>query len=199
MKAVLTAFAISLGANAGLALAADAGCEETFRQLLRGGSGDYPNTSRSVTEMNGVSMKSTFVAQDANTFLTIDETSKSWVVLRDNVGWVSTDEGKSWKKAYELDLAQQEKQKANLKLRAEQATNITCTNGVAFQGGTYRRLSGDWKAVDGSGLVGRNDFYLNEDGSWQASVSDMVMNGNPTKITQVRVPKGEELTVPEVK
>ncbi len=199
MKTALTAFAISLTMSGGVALAADADCEETFRKLLRGDGGNYPSTSRSVTEINGATMKSTFVAQDDKTFLTIDEASKSWVVLRDNVGWVSTDKGKSWKKAYEIDPAQQEKQKANLKLRAEQATDIACADGVAFQGGTYRQLSGDWEAVDGTGLKGHADYYLNGDGTWHAQVQDMVMNGNRTKITQVRVPKGEELTVPEVK
>jgi len=190
-------------AGSASAFAADEDCEETFRRLLGGeaagnDSGAYPFTARSVTETSGQKMTSIFVAQDDKTFLTIDDNSKSWVVLRDGTGWVSTNKGKSWKKAYTLDPAQIAKQKQQTKQRAEEATNITCTDGVAFEGNHYRQLSGDWKSVDGSGLTGHADYYLNEDGTWHAQVQDMISNGQNTKITQVRVPKGEELTVPEV-
>jgi len=201
MKIVLAALAMSLLANGGSAFAADADCEEKFRQLLGGGgsdSGEYPFTARSITEMSGQTMTSTFVAQDDETFFTIDDNSKSWVVLRDGTGWVSTNEGKSWKKAYTIDPVQAAKQKVQTQQRAEEATNIACADGVEFEGDTYRQLSGDWKSVDGTGLTGHADYYLRADGRWHAQVQDMMSNGQRTKITQVRVPKGEELTVPEV-
>lgn len=198
MKIFLAPLLLATIASGGTALAADAECEKKFRQLLGGEGGNYPNTSRSVTETGGQTMTSTFVAQDDKTFLTIDDNSKSWVVLRDGTGWVSTNKGKSWKKAYTLDPAQTAKQKVQTKQRAEEATNIACADGVAFEGGAYRQLSGDWKSVDGTGLEGHADYYLNADGTWHAQVQDMTMSGQRTKITQVRVPKGEELTVPEV-
>lgn len=199
MNICRAALAFAMAASSSVAVAADAECEAKFRQMLSGQGGDYPNTSRSVTETGGVKMTSTFVAQDDKTFLTIDDTSKSWVVLRDNTGWVSTDKGKSWKKAYTLDPAQTEKQKADLRQRAEEATNIVCSDGVAFEGSIYRRLSGDWKSTDGSDLAGHTDYYVKADGTWHAQVIDMTMGGQRTKITQVRVPEGDELTVPEVK
>ena len=86
-------------------------------------------------------MTSRFVAQDDNTFLTIADSSKSWVVLRDGTSWVSTDRGKIGMKAYTLDPAQQTKKKANLKQRADEATNLFRTEGVEFECGTFHQSS----------------------------------------------------------
>ncbi|MDD9909662.1 MAG: hypothetical protein OXR62_08220 [Ahrensia sp.] len=179
-----------------VAAAADADCEDTFRALLRGESGEYPFTARSVTEFSGTKTVSIFAAQSPSTSLTIDERTGVWVVFRDGKAWQSADKGKSWKHLYDLPAKQADQIRESLAKRAAAATNIACADGVEFEGGTYRSVSGEWQSGDATNADGRSTYFLKADGSWHAAITEMTMTSGSSTITQVKLPEAEWLDVP---
>ena len=195
-KLMVCAAVLALFAGTGSSLAADADCEEAFRTLLRGDSGEYPFTARSVTEFSGTKTNSIFAAESPGAYLTIDERTGLWILIRDGKAWQSADKGGSWKHLYDLPANQAGQIGENLAKRAESAANIACEDGIAFGDGTYRRLSGEWEDTGAIKATGRSDYFIRDDGSWHAAVTEMTMTSGTSKITQVKLPEDEWLDVP---
>ena len=170
----------------------DGACETTFRTLLAGKAHGYPFTARSVNRFNGTETASLFTAESPTASMTVDERTGLHILMRDGKSWQSADKGATWTFLYEIPANQRATMEKTLTDRAASATDITCTDAVAYDDKPYRQLTGRWPK-DAQGMTGTATYYLDDTGTWQVAVTEINMNGQKSKITQVRLEETGEM------
>ena len=197
-QATLAGLLVSGAMGAALAESHDeASCRALFAGIYTGATAQYPNGTRSVTKTGGQVMEGRAMSEAEDRWMSMDDTHGIWSMMRGQTGYSSRDEGKSWTKSFTFTEEQRANAKAESGRRAEAATDVTCTDDVEFEGRPYKRVSGTWKASDGTGMSGTSTFYLDADGDWYAQEVVMDMAGSKTEITQVRLPEDEWVPVSE--
>lgn len=142
-------------------------CEERFASLLVEGNGDVPVEITITQEIVG-GMKSTnlFRSNGHKQWMSemIDPPNLPWSMVRDNVMYSSSDQGKSWSKVRDVDS---EKEFANSRamLEKDAATirDVNCAEDT-IDGETFEHVTGTYTSSAMQGAEAVNAYWVNADG-----------------------------------
>lgn len=176
-------------------------CTDRFAELLVEGNGDVPVTITLRQRFKGApETVNEFRADGEGNWITemIDPPSMPWSMVRDDVMYTSSDQGKSWTKLREVDSAA-DSENARAMLRQDAATvRDTACGEEEIDGVSHEKVEGTYISSMLQGAEVTNVYWVNSDGWISRHTSRVVSSSFEMETEQVMVPGLKaEVPVPE--
>lgn len=190
----------TLGILAFLTLSAQAeeACKAEFRQFLTTDNSVFPYELDITTEYSGSLTKAKVIVYSPTKSVTYS-TNEFWFAINEQMTYQSTDQGAHWKKTHTLPADHWEKTAAIMNQQADDATDLTCKDGISHNGKNYRLIQANTITANGTNTPVKFSFYADNSGVWQVSIAELMIAEELSVVVSEKTKQGEGVPLIDVK
>ncbi len=177
---------------------AEEACKAEFRQFLTTDNSVFPYEFNITTEYSGSLTKVKAIVYSPRKSVTFS-TDGFWFAINEQATYQSTDQGAHWKKTYTLPADHWEKTAAIMNQQADDATELTCEDGISHSGKDYRLIQANTITANGTNTPAKFSFYVDKNGVWQVSIAELMIAGKLSVVVSAKTKQGEGVPLIEFK
>lgn len=173
-------------------------CKAEFRQFLTTDNSVFPYEFNSTSEYSGKITKVRSIVYSPTKSVTFS-TSGFWFAVNEQATYQSTDQGAHWKKTLTLPTDHWEKTAAIMNKQADDATDLTCKDGISYNGKNYRLIQANTITANGTNTPVKFSFFVDNSGVWQVSIAELMIAGELSVVVSAKTKQGEGVPLINVK